>query len=101
MPRPIRLTFSTAAVMQAIAAGRQYGFDIMDVSGLSEGTVYPALRRLEAAGYLSGKWESRRQAHQEGRPARRCYKLTTEGWRALRTARERYPGLVAAFPAPR
>ncbi len=98
MGRTLRLTFSTSIVLQAIATGRRYGFDIMDVSGLAEGTVYPALRRLEAAGYLTGSWESREAAHKKGRPARRSYALTPVGRRALKTARDRYPGLVTSVP---
>ena len=99
MAKALRLTFSTSIVLQAIATGRRYGFDIMDVSGLSEGTVYPALRRIEAAGYLTGSWESRESAHKKGRPARRSYSLTAVGRQTLKTARDRYPGLVTSIPA--
>jgi DNA-directed RNA polymerase specialized sigma24 family protein len=48
-------------VLQAIFDGFRYGFDIMGVSGLADGTVYPALRRLEAAGYLDSQWEDEEQ----------------------------------------
>ena len=40
------ISFSAAVIMQALANGYQYGFDIMDITGLPSGTVYPALRRL-------------------------------------------------------
>src|SRR5688572_19862296 len=46
MPREF-LTYSSALVLQAIASGYRYGFDVMDVTGLPSGTVYPALRKLE------------------------------------------------------
>ena len=41
------LSYSATAILQAVANGYQYGFDVMDVTGLPSGTVYPALRRLE------------------------------------------------------
>lgn len=89
----IRLTFATGMVLQALARGHRYGFEIMDVSGLPDGTVYPALRRLDAAGAVTSKWEDNERAHREKRPARRYYLLTGEGERLLASARERFPGL--------
>ena len=91
---PIRLTFSTTAVLQAIAAGYRHGFDIMDVTGLPDGTVYPALRRLEHGGLLSSEWEDEERAFAKGRPARRNYKLMRAGRRALTEGRSRYKGLA-------
>jgi PadR family transcriptional regulator len=49
------LAYTTAVILQAVANGYQYGFDIIDITGVPGGTVYPALRRLEEAGYP--KWE--------------------------------------------
>src|ERR1700680_1782142 len=46
---------------------------------LAEGTVYPALHRLEAAGMLTSRWSV-----VEGR-RRRVYALTGSGRRALAT----------------
>ena len=43
--------------------GYSFGFDIVDITGMPGGTVYPALRRLEDAGYLTSKWEKERVAH--------------------------------------
>ena len=95
MSKPIKLTFATGVVLQAIARGHSYGFEIMDASGLPDGTVYPALRRLEQAGMLASRWEDQEAAHAERRPARRHYRLTAEGRRALAGALERFPGLHA------
>ena len=88
-----RMTYSTAIVLQAIATGHRYGFDIMDATGLPSGTVYPALRRLERDGLLSSSWEDRADAHQELRPPRRYYRVATAGESALGEARRRYHGL--------
>ena len=90
------LTYTSGLVLQAIANGHCYGFDIMDQSGLPDGTVYPALRRLESAGMLVGRWEEERIAQSKGRPARRYYRLTAAGQRMLVEARSRFPGLSMA-----
>ena len=39
------LTYSTAVILQAVANGYRYGFDIIDITGVPGGTVYPALRQ--------------------------------------------------------
>ena len=84
------LTYATATILNAVSAGYSYGFDIVDVTGMPGGTVYPALRRLEDAGYLSSKWEKEQVAHAELRPRRRYYELTRAGRTALADAVKRY-----------
>jgi PadR family transcriptional regulator PadR len=84
------LTYSTAVILQAVANGYLYGFDIIDITGLPGGTVYPALRRLEEAGHLSSKWEKQSIAQAEPRPARKYYELTRLGREALAEAVRRY-----------
>lgn len=96
----MRLTYLTGVVLAAIEAGHRYGFDIMDATGIPDGTVYPALRRLEAAGFLEARWEDRRQATDLNRPPRRYYRLTPEGRALLDQARDRFPGLGRIYPAP-
>lgn len=86
----LNLSLSGTAILQAVAHNYHYGFDIMDVTGLPSGTVYPALRRLEAAGLVTAKWEDEQAARQEQRPARRYYKMTGAGQRALTEAVGRY-----------
>jgi DNA-binding PadR family transcriptional regulator len=49
---------------------------------LPEGTIYPALHRLERAGLLSSRWSS-----ESGR-RRRVYKLTRKGATALDERRQ-------------
>lgn len=93
------LTYSSALVLEAIATGRRYGFDVMEVTGLASGTVYPALRRLERLGLVSGSWEAAALARREGRPSRRYYVLTGAGGQLVETARARYPGLLRAVGA--
>ena len=84
------LSFSAAVILQALANGYQYGFDIMDITGLPSGTVYPALRRLELAGLVRSKWEKHAIAQEEQRPPRKYYELTKQGHEALAEAVKRY-----------
>src|SRR5262245_12441594 len=84
------LSFSVAVIMQALDSGYRYGFDIMDITGLPSGTVYPALRRLEESGLVKSKWEKHAIAQQELRPPRKYYELTRDGREALAEALERY-----------
>ena len=84
------LTYSTAVILQAVASGYLYGFDIIDITGVPGGTVYPALRRLEDAGYLTSKWEKQSIAQSEPRPQRKYYELTRAGREALAEAVKRY-----------
>jgi len=84
------LSYAAAAVLQAVASGYQYGFDIIDITGLPGGTVYPALRRLEGAGYVTSKWEKHSIAQAEQRPPRKYYEMTRTGHEALADAVKRY-----------
>ena len=84
------LTFATATILNAVSAGYSYGFDIVDVTGMPGGTVYPALRRLEDAGYLTATWEKEQIAQAELRPRRRYYEMTRAGRTALGDAVKRY-----------
>lgn len=92
------LTHSTAVILQAVANGYLYGFDIIDITGLPGGTVYPALRRLEEAGYLTSKWEEQRIAQAEPRPPRKYYELTPAGRAVLAEAVKRYRLLEQTQP---
>lgn len=94
MARRFRLTYPTSAVLIAIRAGHSYGFDLMDVTGLPDGTVYPILRRLEDKGVLTAEWESAAKASADRRPPRRYYRLTPEGVEAAEEALRRFPTLA-------
>ncbi|MGE0815057.1 MAG: PadR family transcriptional regulator [Vicinamibacterales bacterium] len=90
---------SLVAVLQAVAGGTAYGFDIIDATGLPSGTVYPALSRLERDGYLQSSWEDEAAAFAAGRPARRYYRVTADGTRALADAVAHYRALLPMRPA--
>ena len=74
------------AVKEALRSGSDARFD------LPTGTIYPALRRLEAAGLVTGAW-----AEAGGR--RRIYQLTPAGRRQLAADREAWRDFVSAVTA--
>ena len=84
------LTYASTVILQAVDNGYLYGFDIIDITGVPGGTVYPALRRLEDAGHLTSKWEKQSIAEAEPRPPRKYYDLTRSGREALAEAVKRY-----------
>jgi DNA-binding PadR family transcriptional regulator len=86
-------------ILQAIDAGFVYGFSIMDMTGLPSGTVYPAMRRLEADELIRSRWERQSIADREQRPPRKYYQLTTAGRTTLETSRKRYPLLQRLIPS--
>lgn len=87
MPRPLGLT--SLQILAAIRDGRNYGLDIVAVTGLASGTVYPGLGRLKDMGLVQAHWERQETADREGRPRRRHYVLTADGVRALVEGRTR------------
>jgi DNA-binding PadR family transcriptional regulator len=87
------LSYGTVAILHAIADGKRFGFDIMDATGLTSGTVYPSLDKLEDLRLVTSAWEDARLAHRDGRPPRRYFALTRAGSAALGEALERYKTL--------
>ena len=88
------LSFSTVTVLQALASGYRYGFDVMDATSLPSGTVYPALSRLERAGFIHAHWEDARIAREEKRPPRRYYEVTPAGAEVLEEVLAQYRSLT-------
>ena len=84
------LSYTMALTLQAIENGYGYGFDIMTITGLASGTVYPALRRLENADFVVSKWEKSTIAQAEQRPPRKYYEVTELGRASLSEARQRF-----------
>jgi DNA-binding PadR family transcriptional regulator len=85
-----KLSYTSALVLQTISSGYRYGFDVMEVTSLPSGTVYPALRRLEQQELIRSRWEIGHVAFAEQRPARKYYELTRLGKTALANARRRF-----------
>ena len=99
MAGEIKLSHTAAIILQAINAGSVYGFNLMEMTGLPSGTVYPALRRLERDELIRSQWERQAIADAEQRPPRKYYKLTAAGKATLQGARKRYPLLERLIPS--
>src|SRR5256712_11126643 len=93
MRKSAPLAFGQVSILHAVAAGNRFGFDIIDATGLTSGTVYPTLDKLESLGYLTSHWEDARAAHRDKRPPRRYFDLTADGAAALAQALKRYKNL--------
>ena len=90
-------TLLLAAVSDEPAHGYRIVERLRERSGgvfaLPEGTVYPALYRLESAGLLSSRWLN--DSHRR----RRVYRLTQRGRAALKAGREEWRGFARAVTA--
>ena len=54
------------------------GAELSKATGISSGTLYPLLQRLEQAGWVTSEWEEI-DPSEAGRPRRRYYTLTALG----------------------
>jgi len=88
------LSHTAAMILQAIHSGCLYGYNVMELTGLPSGTVYPALRRLEQDGLIRSQRERQSIADAEQRPPRKYYKLTAAGRETLEASHKRYPLLA-------
>jgi PadR family transcriptional regulator PadR len=62
---------------------------------LKEGSLYPALYRLESAGQVKAEWESASHGRRGAR--RRIYRLTPKGARRLKAARGEFEQFVGVM----
>jgi PadR family transcriptional regulator PadR len=87
-------------VLRTLTRGHLHGYAIAqliqqlseDVLQVEEGSLYPALQRLELNGWIEGDWglsANNRRA--------RFYKLTPEGRKQLNTETDRYRQLTGAI----
>ncbi len=88
-------------LLASLENGPRHGYAIKEalrtVSGarfdLPTGTIYPALRRLEAAGLVTGTWS------EAGGRRRRSYELTPAGHQRLSRDRASWRDFAAAMNA--
>ena len=76
----------------------RYGYDLMKVTDLSSGTLYPLLARLTENGWLESRWEA---SELPGKPPRQLYRLTATGRTQARQALERAHVSWLQFPHTR
>ena len=81
MAQDIRITGPTLKVLKLLLEKPRQGRSGAEMSravGISSGTLYPLLARLEDCGWIRGKWE-KIEPTEAGRPRRRFYTLTATG----------------------
>lgn len=89
-----------ALVLAVLERGQAHGFEIrrrLEDAGsgalrMKEGSLYPALYRLEAEGCLRARWEDG-ESKRRG-PRRRIYRITRKGKRRLAQGREQFQQFV-------
>jgi DNA-binding PadR family transcriptional regulator len=98
-------------ILATLEKGEAHGLEILrrleaggsGVLKLKEGSLYPALYRLETAGEIAGAWEKDQAGRRGAR--RRLYRLTTKGARKLERGRGEWQtfvetiGQILALPA--
>lgn len=94
MPKKRGLPVGAVMVLHALARGHRYGFDLISETGLTSGSVYPTLDRLEREGFVRSRWEDATVAHDEKRPPRKYYEITDPGKTELMQGLDRYKALA-------
>jgi len=77
-PRISKETLKVLGALLEDPMAWHYGLGLARQAGISDGTIYPTLGRLENAQWLESKWEGLGPEN-EGRPRRRLYRLTGVG----------------------
>lgn len=87
-------------VLHLLAPGEAYGYEIVTklaarsngTLGVTDGTLYPVLYRLERAGFVSVRWET----PERGVP-RKYYRLTDAGREELARLKQEWNAFVSAM----
>jgi DNA-binding PadR family transcriptional regulator len=90
-------------ILATLERGEAHGLEILrrlEVGGcgllqLKEGSLYPALYRLEEAGEVAAAWERDQQGRRGARA--RIYRLTTKGHRKLARGRIEWQAFVTTL----
>jgi len=90
-------------ILKVIANRSNYGYEIVrlvneaadDFFTWQEGTIYPALRKLEKEGLLTSRWEEA-----DNKRRRKYYYITRQGREALRDATAEWKGFYQLVLKP-
>ena len=99
MTKPLQGGHVDGLILAVLADRPRHGYAVIEelrarsngVLDFPEGTIYPALYKLEAAGTVASSWTVA-----EGR-RRRMYRLTAAGRRRLARARKEWDSLARAM----
>ena len=102
MVKPVDLLQGTLdlLILKTLALGATHGWDISqrlqqmsrDVLRINQGSLYPALHRLEQQGWITSEWGS-----SDNNRRAKFYKLTAKGRRQLAEETEMWERLSAAI----
>jgi DNA-binding PadR family transcriptional regulator len=89
-----------AMILSTLERGEAHGLEILrrledagcGLLRLKEGSLYPALYRLESAGEVTAVWEA--ETHGRRGARRRIYRLTAKGQRKLNAGRAEWQQFV-------
>jgi PadR family transcriptional regulator PadR len=87
-------------ILKSLSVGELHGYGIIqrlrqlsdEMLNVEQGSLYPALYRIEQKGWVSSKWD----VHETGREAK-FYKLTRSGRKQLETQEASWDRLVLAI----
>lgn len=90
-------------ILATLERGEAHGLEILtrlETGGcgllkLKEGSLYPALYRLESAGQVQAVWEKEQHGRRGAR--RRIYRLTTKGGKRLKESRGEFQQFVSVI----
>lgn len=99
-PKPLLPGTLDLLLLKAVSLEPMHGYGIAqrlqqisrDVFQIEEGTLYPALQRLLARGWVAGEWK-----RTENNRRARYYKLTAAGRRQLQTERVEFEKVIGAI----
>jgi len=100
LPRELKKGLIELSILGILSKGRKYGLEIIkELDSLSngflkikEGTLYPALHRMEAKGLIESEWE----IIENGIP-RKYYKLTEVGIKEYKEGKKIWKILVKSM----
>lgn len=82
MPAPRKLSRPAVLLLRTLAeepGAWRHGYELLKLTGLKSGTLYPLLIRLHEQGLMDAEWQ---QPAAPGRPPRHAYRVTRAGLEA-------------------
>jgi PadR family transcriptional regulator PadR len=104
MPEPLELLQGTLdmLILKAVSLGPLHGYGVLlrieQISGerlkIEQGSLYPALYRLEAQGWIDSEW-----GESENKRKAKFYRLTTAGRKRLQQETSRWNEMAGVMAA--